>query len=149
MTIGAVRPMRAADAAEVARLSGELGYPARSEEIEERFARLADDPKERIFIAEDGAEHVRGWLHVRAGFDLTGPAQAEVRGLVVDADHRGRGIGRRLLEAAEAWAVVRGCRAMKVRSNTIRTRARTFYERAGYEVTKTQHQFRKPLAEPR
>jgi GNAT superfamily N-acetyltransferase len=141
--------MRAADAAEVARLSGELGYPARSEEIEERFARLAEDTAERVFVAHDGEDHVRGWLHVSAGFDLTGPVHAEVRGLVVDAQHRGRGIGRTLLEAAEAWAAVRGCRAMKVRSNTVRTQARAFYERAGYEVTKTQHHFRKPLPEPR
>jgi len=149
VTNPAVRPMRAADAAEVARLSGELGYPARCEEIEARFARLVDDPAERVFVAHDGEDHVRGWLHVRAGFDLTGPMHAEVHGLVVDAHHRGRGIGRRLLEAAEEWAAVRGCRAMKVRSNAVRTRARAFYERAGYEVTKTQHHFRKPLPEAR
>jgi ribosomal protein S18 acetylase RimI-like enzyme len=38
---------------------------------------------------------------------------------------------------------------MRVRSNTVRTRARAFYERAGYQVTKTQHQFRKNLREAR
>ena len=147
MTAAAVRPMRPADAAAVARLSGELGYPAKSEEIQERFDHLAGDPEQSVFVACDAEEQVRGWLHVSAQHELTSPVTAEVRGLVVEADCRSRGIGRRLLEAAEAWAVTRGCRAMRVRSNTVRTRARTFYERAGYEVTKTQHNFRKTLTE--
>jgi len=141
--------MRPGDAEGVARLSGELGYPARAAEIEERFRRIADDPDAAVFVAIDGGDGVRAWLHVATTRDLVSPAHAEVRALVVDADARGRGIGRRLLDAAERWAGERGHGTMRIRSNITRERARSFYERAGYEVTKTQHNFTKALGGPR
>jgi GNAT superfamily N-acetyltransferase len=146
---GVIRPMRSQDAAEVARLSGQLGYPATEGGIGERFARLAEDADAEVLVACSGdgdGGAVLGWLHVAAPRDLVSPRYAEVRALIVDEPARGRGIGRRLLEAAEAWARERGLDTIRVRSNTVRERARAFYERAGYRVTKTQHQFNKPLA---
>jgi GNAT superfamily N-acetyltransferase len=148
-TVAEIRPMRDADAAPVARLSGQLGYPASGEEIAERLRRLAADPDAAVLVGCDAEGVVRGWLHVAAPRDLVSAAQAEIRAFVVDEEHRGQGIGRTLLEAAERWAVERGHGTMRVRSNTVRTRARAFYERAGYQVTKTQHQFRKNLREAR
>jgi GNAT superfamily N-acetyltransferase len=143
----AIRPMRREDAAAVARLSGQLGYPANQVEIGERFARLAEDPDAAILVSCDGEGAVAGWLHVAAPRDLVSPRYAEVRALIVDEPSRGRGLGRRLLDAAEGWARERGFDTIRVRSNVVRERARSFYERAGYRVTKTQHQFNKPLAD--
>lgn len=52
--------------------------------------------------------------------------------LWVAEQHRGRGVGRRLLDAAEAEAVRRGARHAYL--DTFDFQARPFYERAGYEV---------------
>ncbi|BBK39647.1 N-acetyltransferase [Allostella sp. ATCC 35155] len=52
--------------------------------------------------------------------------------LWVDARRRGRGLGRRLMEAAEEEAVARGCRGMWV--DTWSWQARGFYEKLGFEV---------------
>jgi GNAT superfamily N-acetyltransferase len=145
VTVTVIRMMRPGDAEGVARLSGELGYPARAAEIEARFGRVTDDPEAAIFVACDGDDVVRGWLHVAATNDLVNAAHAEVRALVVDAAFRGGGIGRRLLDAAEQWAGEHRYDTIRVRSNVVRERARSFYERAGYEVTKTQHNFTKTL----
>jgi ribosomal protein S18 acetylase RimI-like enzyme len=145
MNTMAVRSMRPEDAAAVARLSDELGYPAEPAEIAARFDRVVGDPDAAVFVAHEGDDVVRGWLHVAATKDLVSAEHGEIRALVVGEEVRGRGIGRRLLDAAEAWAVQRGYGVMKVRSNVVRTRARSFYERAGYAVTKTQHNFRKML----
>jgi GNAT superfamily N-acetyltransferase len=142
-----IRPMRLQDAAQVARLSGQLGYPATESEIVERFGRLAKDDDAAVLVACDGDDGpVRGWLHLAVPRDLVSARYAEVRALIVDEPGRGQGVGRRLLEAAEAWARERGLDTMRVRSNVVRERARTFYERAGYRVTKTQHQLNKSLA---
>ena len=65
-------------------------------------------------VGETGWE----WLHV----DL----------LWVDDAYRGRGIGRRLLLAAEAEAARRGCRQAYL--DTFDFQARPFYERLGYAV---------------
>jgi GNAT superfamily N-acetyltransferase len=63
-------------------------------------------------------ETARGWLFV----DM----------LWVDPAARGRGLGSRLLRAAEAEAVARGCRNAWL--DTYDFQARPFYERHGYRV---------------
>jgi GNAT superfamily N-acetyltransferase len=49
----------------------------------------------------------------------------------VAKDVRGRGIGSRLFEAAEAWAVARGCRQLKIETQNINVQACRFYVRQG------------------
>ena len=57
----------------------------------------------------------------------------------------GAGIGSRLVDAAERWAIRRGLARMRVRSNTVRERAHRFYARLGYVVVKTQSALDKTL----
>ena len=64
---------------------------------------------------------------------------------MVDLTYRGRGVGRRLVQAAEAWASARGLDQMAVRSNVGRAESHPFYERLGYVRAKTQHAYRKRL----
>jgi GNAT superfamily N-acetyltransferase len=55
-----------------------------------------------------------------------------IDGLWVDAGHRGQGLGKQLLEAAEAQAIERGCTGSWL--GTFDFQARGFYEAHGYEV---------------
>ena len=55
-----------------------------------------------------------------------------IDGLSVTAELRGRGYGSRLLAAAEARAIERGCVGAWL--GTFDFQARAFYERQGYEV---------------
>lgn len=55
-----------------------------------------------------------------------------IDGLWVAPERRRRGLGRRLLAAAEAAAVARGCRGVWL--GTFDFQARAFYERHGYTV---------------
>lgn len=145
MTKVAVRPMQAQDSASVADLSGQLGYPATPAQIEARMRRIGEDRQAALLVAEASDHRILGWVHVCGNDDLVSEDHAEVRGLVVDAETRGQGVGRALLAAAERWATEHGYGAMRVRSNAVRTEARGFYEHAGYRVTKTQNHFRKVL----
>ena len=139
-----IRRARASDVARIASLAGELGYPTTTAEMKVRLRRVKPAANNAIFVAEDGGE-VIGWIHVGVAFLLEVPLRAEINGLVVGDVSRSRGAGARLLEAAEAWARTKKCEGMSVRSNVIRGRAHTFYERNGYEHYKTQKAFRKPL----
>ncbi len=67
-------------------------------------------------------------------------------GLVVDDEHRSAGIGGALLEAAEAWALDRGCADLLVATRVTRERAHGFYRRHGYALLKTSHCFSRRLA---
>jgi GNAT superfamily N-acetyltransferase len=141
------RAMAAADARRVAELAGELGYPADAAQIEARFRGIEDNPDSRVFVAVDPDGEVWGWVHVFGHHLIVIEAggHAEVGGLVVDARVRGRGIGKELMAAAEAWARERGYRQIALRSNTIRTEAHRFYQDLGYAIVKSQHKFQKAL----
>jgi len=141
----AIRKARLRDAGVIAKLSGQLGYPATEREMAERLAKLIHRPGDGVvLIAEDSGEIV-GWLHVSVTPLLEVPLRAEVNGLVVDEGKRSQGAGAKLLKAAERWAAGKGCKSMSVRSNVVRERAHGFYLRHGYEHFKTQKAFRKSL----
>src|ERR1700759_3186497 len=143
-TTARIRRAKPSDVARLAELAGELGYPTTTAEMKTRFRRVKPAALNAIFVAEVGGE-VIGWTHVSVSYLLEVPLRAEINGLVVGAASRSRGTGARLLEAAEAWARTKKCEGMSVRSNVIRDRAHSFYERNGYEHYKTQKSFRKPL----
>ncbi len=46
--------------------------------------------------------------------------QAFIGGLIVDPSDRRCGIGRRLMQYAEQWAVTQGCTSVLLRSNIVR-----------------------------
>jgi GNAT superfamily N-acetyltransferase len=141
-----IRRARRGDAERIAQLSGELGYPATAAQVATRLRQLKPTSKHAVFVVEspDAADLV-GWVHVSASHLLETDMRAEVNGLIVAEGQRSAGAGAKLLEAAEGWARRHGCRAMNVRSNVIRERAHTFYERNGYQHYKTQKAFRKAL----
>jgi len=143
-----IRRMRASDTEAVADLCGQLGYPATSTQIAQRWSVMASDDGHAVLVAVHH-DRVVGWLHAATRPILEFDLSAEIWGLVVDEQARGAGVGRALLEAAEQWAIGAGCASMRVRSRIERARAPAFYEREGYSRMKTQHVFEKPLASRR
>ena len=139
-----IRQAIASDAAALAALSTQLGYPSTAEEIAGRLDVLGGRPGNGVLVAEDGSGVV-GWLHVSGMYLLESPSFAEVLGLVVDEAHRGKGIGKQLLDDAARWAADRGFDRLRVRSNVIREDAHRFYEREGFRRTKTQVVLDRPL----
>jgi GNAT superfamily N-acetyltransferase len=139
-----VRPMRSEDAASVADLTTQLGYPSTDVDISRRFELIAERSDTRLFVADENGRVV-GWIHVQAASLLECDARAEIWGLVVDRASRGSGVGRRLVQAAEDWARDRGLNSIALRSNQRRTDAQAFYQHLGYTIAKTQNAFRKRL----
>ena len=140
-----VRRMRPEDAASVANLTTQLGYPASEDEVRRRHDLISGRPDARLFVAEHPGHVIVGWVHVQEMCLLECEPRAEIWGLVVSDTARGSGVGRRLIAAAEEWALGRGLSVMALRSNQLRTGAKAFYEHLGYTVTKTQNAFRKNL----
>lgn len=140
-----VRRAAPGDAVRLAALSTALGYPMTPEDALRRLGEIAHHPDHGLLVAESNGR-VEGWIQVSLPRIFETPLQAEIAGLIVDEAARGAGLGRELLAAAADWARAQGCRAIRVRSNVVRERARAFYEREGFVVIKTQRVFEKPLA---
>jgi GNAT superfamily N-acetyltransferase len=144
-----IRPAREDDAAALAGLSTQLGYPLDAALMHERLARVRAAHAGEVLVAVDAQNRVVGWTHVVPRLQLEDGAFAELAGLVVDASLRSAGIGATLLAAAEDWARRQGFDLMRVRSNVVRERAHGFYLRAGYARIKSQAVFCKPLLKGR
>lgn len=141
-----IRALDASDAAGLAPLCTQLGYPATPADVARRLGTLSAAPDHAILgaVAADG--RLVGWIHVQAHQTLTADRYAEISGLVVDEQRRGSGVGRELVVAAEGWAAAHDCQLVRVRSNVVRSRAHHFYEQLGYERYKTSHVFDKRLS---
>ncbi len=140
-----IRPTIPSDAIEIARLTTELGYPADPAAITGRLARIAGQPDHLMIVAIVSGKVV-GWLQAQASTVLESGFRVEITGLVVDSAHRGRGVGRSLVQPAEQWAAALGAETVVVRSNLKRTESHRFYPALGYERSKTQAVYRKRLA---
>jgi len=142
-----IRTARLDDAEAIATLSGQLGYPATSEQIAGRLEAILNREGMGTFVAEvDGI--VVGWIHMFGCERIESESSAEIGGLVVANGHRGAGVGAQLLAAGERWARGRGYDVVRVRSNVLREHAHRFYQREGYEPVKHQAVFLKTLAGP-
>ena len=140
-----IRSARSEDAAALAELSRQLGYPTDTAAMSARLARVRDARIGEVFVASDAQSGIVGWTHVVPRLQLEEIAFAELAGLIVAAAARGSGVGALLLQAAETWAAQHGFERFRVRSNVIRERAHRFYLREGYAERKRQVVFEKDL----
>lgn len=138
-----IREANAADADALARLSGELGYPAAAAAITRRLADIATAEAGVVLVAVDARDAVLGFAQVEPRCLLFKDPFVELAALVVDAEARGRGAGAALLAAVEAWTRAQGFASVRVRSNVLRERAHRFYLREGYAESKRQVVFEK------
>lgn len=132
-----IRPARTSDLPELVRLFVELGYEIPPEVLARRLDAFDRAGERALVAAEEGAQgRLLGvaTLHATPVLHRAGPV-GRVTALVVDASHRGRGIGRALMEEAERWAAERGCVLIEVTSNQRRVDAHKFYEGLGYDRT--------------
>lgn len=140
-----IRAAALADAAEIARLSAQLGYPAEVAVFAGRLERILPLPTHAVLVCEGEYGRLAGFIGLEQRLTLEAGDKAEVVGLVVDAGARRGGIGRALVAAAEDWARSRGLHELFLRSNIVRPEAHAFYPALGFERSKTQHVYRKPL----
>ena len=144
--IARMRRAQPSDAAAVAALAAQLGYPVTPEEISDRLAHLLDDADSVVLVAADARDRPLGWVHARLHRSLESAASVRIGGLVVDDAHRSQGIGRDLLRAAEDWARERGVARMTLYSRQTRERAHRFYDREGYRIAKHSYLLEKDLS---
>jgi len=95
------------------------------ETMVERYLEAVADESQRWYVLTDGDLIAgAGYVHARHGL-------AELF-MMLGRDHRGRGLGRRLLDALVDWADEQGCRKVSLEVWPHNAAARRLYLRAGF-----------------
>jgi N-acetylglutamate synthase-like GNAT family acetyltransferase len=128
----AIRPAEVGDAAALADLMTQLGYPTRTSEMEMRMEAICADRSYATFVAI-GEGKVCGMIgtSTRYTYEHNG-ASAVIMVLVVSEKMRGHGVGHALVRAAEEDLAQRSIRRVAVYTHFRRTEAHEFYEQVGY-----------------
>ena len=84
---------------------------------------------ERLIVAEQGGR-IAGYVMVGKSWNRT----AELALIIVDAAYRGRGLGRRFVEEADAYARERGLRALQWETQTDNRNAIEFALAQGFRI---------------
>lgn len=128
-----IRPATLADAAKLADLLTQLGYPGTEQFIREKILELTGHPDGDLAVAVEEGE-VLGFisLHFIPQLGLAG-SFARISYLCVDETVRGRGVGGRLETYCEQRARERGCDRIELHCHSRREQAHRFYRRQGYE----------------
>jgi GNAT superfamily N-acetyltransferase len=87
-------------------------------------------PRGTFFIIRQNGQVVGS-----VGVERLGESSAEIHRLYLEADLRGRGLGRALVEAVIVWCLAEGIRHLLLWSDTRFDRAHGLYERMGFART--------------
>jgi GNAT superfamily N-acetyltransferase len=137
-----VRPAEVGDLGAMVRLLGVLfsvEADFRPDPVRQRrglVALMGDPVRRRAWVADrDGAVvgMVTGQLLVSTA---EGGGSVLVEDLVVEAAERGRGVGRRLLQAVSDWARLRGATRLQLLADRDNGPAVAFYARLGWTGTR-------------
>jgi len=132
-----IRDAKPADMPAINRLSAELGYALAPQDVAgQRVADILGSEVDHLWVFE-ADNHIKGWIHLFVARRVASPPFAEIGGLVVSSDCRGKGIGRSLVTYAKAWAKTQGL-IIRVRCNIKRNDAHLFYQKMGLSPKKKQ-----------
>ena len=130
-----IRDGKLSDAAGLAALMCELGYETAGAEMESRLISILKDPRYKTLVALNN-DKICGMIGtVSASSYLHNDLSGRIIALVVSKELRQRGIGARLIAAAEKNFIQRGITRVTVTARFERETAHQFYEKLGYART--------------
>jgi GNAT superfamily N-acetyltransferase len=135
-----IRLAAEADAAAISFLLGELGHPLEPARVVQKLEAVRGSSLDRVWVVEfppdasaDRREALAGLLSFHAIPMLhTAGNLGRITALVVHPRLRGRGLGRRLVEVAERFALECGCERLELTSAAHRHDAHRFYAKLGF-----------------
>jgi len=132
-----IRSASESDAEGIRKVSEHLGYSQLSStEYTIKLQELLSSTQDQIFVAE-WQGRIIGWLHLFYARRLASDNFFEIGGLVVSPESRGHGVGRALVQYAQA----KNLGKFRVSCNEKRLDAHKFYESIGFDSSKVQRVF--------
>lgn len=129
-----IRDSEAGDYKSIASLIMELGYPATEVEVKERLTLIDSDKSLRTMVAEREG-NVIGFIGLSKSYAYErNGCYIRITALVVSSNFRNQGVGRKLVQIAEAWATAEKATVILLNSGVNRNDAHRFYESQGFSL---------------
>ena len=138
------REINTADAPEVAEIcKSALGYDINVESVKRQIAKLTNDKKQHIIIGyeDENTSKIIGFVHAQMYESFYSDLGLNILGLAVNPNFQGSGIGRKLMNKLEDYAVDNNISFIRLNSAMEREEAHKFYEHIGYACDKVQKRF--------
>ncbi len=120
-----------------------LGYDFSVGKTAEQIKRINKDEKTLLLSATDDENRAVGYIEAQVYDTPYAETYVNIMALAVDGKFQGKGLGKKLLSAAEDWGKSKGAVGIRLESSTYRTEAHKFYEACGYECAKEHKNFKK------
>ena len=136
------------DAQEIQRISKfVLSYDVDLDIVKKQIEKLTNDNKHNIIIGFENKQtrKIVGFVHAELYESLYMDTGLNILGLAVDSNFQGQGIGKKLMDAIEDYALKNNISYIRLNSNVRREEAHKFYESIGYICDKTQKRLIKKL----
>lgn len=92
-----------------------------------------NSPESVVFVAEDEHQTPLGFIHLNIASDYYSPEKhGHISDIVVAPEGEGRGVGKALMKAGEAWARNQDFKWLTLSVFPHNERARKLYEKLGY-----------------
>ncbi|WP_297585783.1 GNAT family N-acetyltransferase [Roseibium sp.] len=142
-----IRPAIEGDLSDLTELYAHLGsndFPAAETVQKATFKKILDHSGMTILVASIEAKLVATLTLVIVPNLTQGCAPyALIENVVTRSEHRGQGIGQQLIAAAIQRAWDNGCYKVMLMSGSRNQKAHTFYQRAGFQQSKTGFEIRR------
>jgi GNAT superfamily N-acetyltransferase len=123
-------------------LEDELGQTRESKSAElnqnyiEAFHKINADPNQYLMVVESSNEIIATChLTIMPSLTFTGSTRMQIEAVRVAEKYRGQKIGEWMMNAAIAYAKSFGATILQLTTNKKRPRAKTFYEKIGFEAS--------------
>jgi len=114
------------------------GYVTTPEDVQRRINTLPEE--DRILLAIEG-HTLMGYAHMHLSRTLTHADTVDIVAVLVHPEYRRRGIGRRLVTAAEAFARDKQRSRLRLCANVLESDLHAFFVSLGYQETSTLIEF--------
>lgn len=139
-----IRPAKIEDAPTIQKLAIQLGYSPTLDTVLKSLRTMQSHRDYEVVVIEEGAQ-VLGWMTLYIRHRIEDATFLQVAGIVTEESRRGQGLGKQLLQYAEARAKERNLPFVGLHSSKRREEAHRFYEHSGYSKEKESYFFSKDL----
>jgi len=133
-----IRPIKLSDTKKIEELIKQLYQPVDQKSVIKSIQHHLDNDDYEIILATSSMDEVIGFISIHSTILIhREKPMARITAIIVDVNHRFLGVGKKLMNYAEAWAIKKGCNIIELTTGIFRKNSGVdiFYDKLDYKNT--------------